>query len=35
MTSFETKELDDKIKSKVKLDKEGLTTINKTDDINT
>ncbi|WP_081256614.1 adhesin, partial [Streptobacillus moniliformis] len=32
MTSFETKELDDKIKSKVKLDKEGLTTINKTDD---
>ncbi|WP_081257929.1 adhesin, partial [Streptobacillus moniliformis] len=33
MTSFETKELDDNgNKSKVKLDKEGLTTINKTDD---
>ncbi|WP_180371206.1 YadA C-terminal domain-containing protein, partial [Streptobacillus notomytis] len=33
MTSFETKELDDNnIKSKTKLDKEGLTTINKTDD---
>ncbi|MDC4459515.1 hypothetical protein NQ652_17725, partial [Acinetobacter baumannii] len=33
MTSFETKELDDNnIKSKTKLDKDGLTTINKTDD---
>ncbi|WP_196758929.1 hypothetical protein, partial [Streptobacillus moniliformis] len=33
MTSFETKELDDNgNKSKVTLDKEGLTTINKTDD---
>ncbi|WP_081256458.1 YadA-like family protein, partial [Streptobacillus moniliformis] len=33
MASFETKELDDNgNKSKVKLDKEGLTTINKTDD---